>query len=235
MPNLGDYLGSLLGEITRARVQADLEAARVAEIYAGHPLLRRFPIPRVRLPNVTIDAPVIISEVDEGEPPESCKPEQPPFDADRLVGCIERYLVEELEPFGIKPIKRDLEILRRTLRKKSRRLLRRHKPAAPVSLFAKDLSRVIPPLVRKYRLAEQKLTDDDLQTLQSGAIDVARQELLEMLPIPPSIRVSALTHEIKEIGDTERVVRLKLSVVEEGVEWATIDEDGEEREVLLPE
>ncbi len=43
MPNLGDYLGQLLSEITLARMHADLESIRIAELYAAHPLLRTFP------------------------------------------------------------------------------------------------------------------------------------------------------------------------------------------------
>src|SRR5207244_4136858 len=68
MPYLGDYLGHLLSEITTARVQADLEAMRVAEMYASHPLLRSMPIPRFRLPNVTLDVPVAIDQLEPANP-----------------------------------------------------------------------------------------------------------------------------------------------------------------------
>src|ERR1044071_5280346 len=65
MPYLGDYLGHLLSEITNARVQADLESVRVADLYASHPLLKHMAVPRFRLPNVTIDAPVVMRNMDE--------------------------------------------------------------------------------------------------------------------------------------------------------------------------
>ncbi|MEJ2127120.1 MAG: hypothetical protein P8X84_06440 [Candidatus Bathyarchaeota archaeon] len=50
MPNLGDYLGNLISEVTLARMQADIEAVRIAELYSSHPLLKNMPIPHFRLP-----------------------------------------------------------------------------------------------------------------------------------------------------------------------------------------
>ena len=62
MPRLGDFLGQLLAEVTEARLQADAEALRVAELYSSHPLLCRFPVPRFRLPEVEVDVPVVVSD-----------------------------------------------------------------------------------------------------------------------------------------------------------------------------
>ncbi|MRR14805.1 hypothetical protein EG833_05130, partial [archaeon] len=72
MPKLGDYIGQLLSEITIARMHADLEAIRIAELYASHPLLRHLPVPHFRMPHVDLDVPVVIKEMEEqkdGEPP----------------------------------------------------------------------------------------------------------------------------------------------------------------------
>ncbi|SMF17174.1 hypothetical protein [Pseudobacteriovorax antillogorgiicola] len=58
--SLGDYLGHLLSSVTKARMQADLETIRIAEQYQSHPLLKHFPVPRVRLPKVELNVPVIM-------------------------------------------------------------------------------------------------------------------------------------------------------------------------------
>ena len=68
MPYLGDYVGHLLSEITIARVQADLEAVRMAELYANHPLLKHLPVPHFRLPTMTLDVPVVVSGMEEVKP-----------------------------------------------------------------------------------------------------------------------------------------------------------------------
>jgi hypothetical protein len=68
MADLSEYLGHLLCEVTRARVMADQEAVRVARAYAsdGGGLLRYFPVPRVRLPELEITVPVAVREIPEG-------------------------------------------------------------------------------------------------------------------------------------------------------------------------
>ena len=73
MPYLGDYLGQLLSEIAIARMQADLETVRLAELYAAHPLLRTLPVPHLRLPEVALEIPVLIEASEEPRAGESAR------------------------------------------------------------------------------------------------------------------------------------------------------------------
>jgi len=73
MPFLGDYLGHLLGEVTIARMQADLETMRVAELYASHPLLKHMPVPHFRAPQIDMDIPVVIHGVENSLPEHSSR------------------------------------------------------------------------------------------------------------------------------------------------------------------
>ncbi len=68
MAELSEFLGHILEEITRARVSADVEAVRIAKKYASDPdgLLQCFPVPRMRLPNIEITAPMIVSILPDG-------------------------------------------------------------------------------------------------------------------------------------------------------------------------
>jgi hypothetical protein len=68
MPEFSDFLGHILEEITRARAQADYAAITVAKMYSSDTdgLLKHFPVPRMRLPNIEITAPVIIVDVPDG-------------------------------------------------------------------------------------------------------------------------------------------------------------------------
>lgn len=76
--NLGDLLGAILSEATLARVHADLEAARVAELYASHPMLEGAPIPRFRLPEFTVNVPVVIKDTSGGTNPPLLALHDPP-------------------------------------------------------------------------------------------------------------------------------------------------------------
>src|SRR2546425_1389071 len=64
MPKLGDFIGALLSDAAQARVRADLEAVRIAEAYSGHELLKHLPVPRFRMPDITVDVPVLVSSVE---------------------------------------------------------------------------------------------------------------------------------------------------------------------------
>jgi len=55
MPGLADVLGGLIGQIDRGRSQADLASVEVANVYRNHPLLRAFPVPKIRLDQLELD------------------------------------------------------------------------------------------------------------------------------------------------------------------------------------
>jgi hypothetical protein len=61
MTELGDLIGGIMAGLTRARRDADVTSAIVAEEYRIHSLLSAVSAPRVRLSEVTIDLPVILS------------------------------------------------------------------------------------------------------------------------------------------------------------------------------
>ena len=58
MPNLNEYLGSIMTSVTNARVISDLQTIQVAEQYANHNLLKHFSIPRMRIDDVEMTIPV---------------------------------------------------------------------------------------------------------------------------------------------------------------------------------
>lgn len=60
MITLKDYIGNIYKEITKARVQSDIETVEVAKEYAKHDLLKHFSIPNMRMKNVEITVPIAI-------------------------------------------------------------------------------------------------------------------------------------------------------------------------------
>jgi hypothetical protein len=68
MPKLTDVLGAIMADIAAARRVADLQTLRIAKQYREDPLLRGMTVPRIRLPEVVLEVPLII---------EGCEVEQP--------------------------------------------------------------------------------------------------------------------------------------------------------------
>jgi hypothetical protein len=62
MSELSEVLGALMISLIHARRLADEETAAVAEYYKDNPLLEGMSLPRVRVPELTIDIPVTFEQ-----------------------------------------------------------------------------------------------------------------------------------------------------------------------------
>lgn len=62
MVDLGEVLGALISQVNKGRAQADMEIARVAEIYKESPNLSSFSVPRMVLDEAVIDLKVAVAE-----------------------------------------------------------------------------------------------------------------------------------------------------------------------------
>ena len=61
MITLSEYVGYIFQEITRARVLADSESKRIAELYAKDEIMKHFSVPRFKIPEMELTIPVIIA------------------------------------------------------------------------------------------------------------------------------------------------------------------------------
>lgn len=232
MPNLGDYLGQLLSEISMARLQADLETVRLAELYAAHPLLKAMPVPRVRLPEVDIDLPLLIEASDEPRPGETTRGGA---GAREMAGAVDQLMAAHLSRSNVK--------LSRVQRTRLRAALDAHVAALD------------PPAetgIDTRRLADG-LTDAGLRSLSSGSPsnrlrlaiqfettggdlrEAVRRELLKLRTPPPRLHVLVTSAELREQGNAANMARLKLKVSEQGMEWVAVEVDGAMRDQLAPE
>jgi len=232
MTNLGDYLGHLLSEVTIARMQADIEAVRIGELYASHPLLRHWPVPRFRLPEVEFDVPVLIDEV--ADAPSGGSP-RGGADPDELRRVYDDVLTGFLARERIATDGSELERLRNALDAASASALSR--PAeltVDVLGLADELTRTtfaeLGPLQPTGPIAS-----DRLASLKSDLRDSARLALLRARRPPPRVGVVATTARIRDARPGEVVTRLRFKINEEGVEWASTGDEGDGPERLVPE
>ncbi len=65
MIKLSDYLNYLNQEIIQARKKADEAAILVAKEYAKHEYLKYFKVPRYSMPNIKLDIPIKITDIDQ--------------------------------------------------------------------------------------------------------------------------------------------------------------------------
>ena len=223
-------MGALVGALVQARRVADEETALVAEYYRDHPLLEGLTLPRVRVPEMGLDLPVVIEAVEEGEP-------GVPNDPAKIREAILKALLEickqeeiDLSPTFNKQL--DLELRRafpdKKQRSKSKSTATRESAVrAMETAFNRTLSRK--ELKRELTPTQTKTI---LQDLRRKTGDVAMKKEGE----PTRIRATIVTAEVKEKAGSGNVTRLRLTLKEEGLEWTTIEnEDGTSSRKLTPE
>ncbi|MCL2818056.1 MAG: hypothetical protein FWD39_06710, partial [Clostridiales bacterium] len=63
MPDLSEFLGTIIQEATRARMLADLESIRMAEAYYQDVYLKHLPVPHFKMPEIVIEMPVEVKQI----------------------------------------------------------------------------------------------------------------------------------------------------------------------------
>ncbi len=229
MPNLGDYVGLLLSELTIARMQADIESVRVAELYAAHPLLRNMPVPHFRLPTVEIDVPVVIQEMEEQAADELPRGAPTPAEMQKAFDSVLAKLLRK-ERIRLKPEQK--KKLKSVLDKKLLSITQPIEIAIDVNRAADELASTASRTLIEF----DKLVDPERQPkLEEKLKEAARAEFLKLRKPPKRLQVLITTSEIREAGPSEVITRLNLKVTEEAVEWTTIESDGRKQERLVVE
>jgi len=231
MPYLGDYLGHLLSEIATARVQADLETVRMAELYASHPLLRHLPVPRFRLPTLTLDVPVVIQDMEEAKPDISLlSAESAPAAREGFNTLLDLHLRRE----GLELAEKERWILQGALDQVQAGYTpdRLSAPGGVKSM----LDDLVSAAVKFIGSSSLSLAADPAR-LQGFETDL-RAAVLEQFPdktATPRLLVQITNTALRDAGPAELMTRLHLSVSEDAVEWTTIESQGQTVERLLPE
>jgi len=227
MPVLGDYLGVLMAEITNARLQADLESVRIAQLYASHPLLQHLPVPRFRLPSVTLDLPVAVDKI---EPPSGATMPAPDLAAlrrrtDEIIrqqlGATELHL----ESGAQGKLKHALDRIFETLKSTPLAL------ASDATLAAERVTNTVMELMKPAESGHPAAGSGVEEALQ-------RQiglEFVKLQPPPPRLQVIVTTAQLKGFGPPQNLSRLQLTISEEGVEWTQTDPTDASTKRLLPE
>lgn len=228
MADLGDLLGTILVSLARARHVADIETAAIAEQYRNHPLLEGLAVPRVRVPEMVIDLPVLIDAEDPGEPGQLA-------DDDLIKKTATQELLAAAQragtPLPAATANRMAELLGTSLAQARR-------PTTAGSLPKEAVLRAVENATSNTLRATEGVTLTP-QVLKQVIGDVRLRvgNMAEVKPgRPPTLRATLMTSEVKEKATPQSVVRLRLTLREEGLEWsATSKVDGTAARTLTPE
>jgi len=223
-------VGALLGSLAQARRITDEETVAIAEYYRDSPLLEGMSVPRVRVPELTLELPVLIESHEEGRGPELQDDTVILREvAAELVLLLKDHSLRLTEPqkkqFNAR-VKSGLTEIRRAS-DSGQRLQREHVVRIVDRSFAETM---------EATGLDKKLTSRQLRTAALRLQKTAKLVAFKEESIPPRIEATIVTAEVKEHADAANVARLRIVMKEEGLEWDVIDHpDGTTTRRLSPE
>lgn len=248
MANLQDYLGTLVASVNQARVLADIESANIAEQYAQHRLLKHFSIPRMKMQNVEFTIPIAIENVETSEPTD-----YQPIDNRTFVS---RAYDELINVYQLRSFDRTSSLqIRKILYAEADELEKRLKSGESIDSALRDFSdkiaeetlRIKTPSVATVETRSDLISAESTAPKEMTTItkDVMSQKISARLQ--PEIRAKEMQRNIENANviveasrlkeeKTENMVFIKMTVLEESMEWHTIENaDGGSTSRLSPE
>ncbi len=228
MPLLKDYLGSLVSGINQARAMADIESAKIAEAYASNAILKNFSIPRFKASNIELDIPIAIDTLEEVEEKNYQPIDNKSFNAHaysvfKNVLKVDSFNRKESDLLR-KRIAVETDTLEKNLKAKEDITKSLHRYASGLTtFFINDV------VADKKNTVREKL----LRGLQDTLISKIQEpkKTIDM----DNTKVLVQSHQLKDIP-TESIVRIKMTLIEDGMEWQAIEkDDGTVEQKLLPE
>lgn len=243
MIDLGETIGALMSGILRARRIADEHTAGLAEYYKQHPLLEGLSVPRIRIPELIIDMPIIVTEHHESVSGEMADPET-------IAEAVIKQVKTSLSEFEKTPPTAFFSALRQKMTKllaaekdkcqggkkeNSASSSDKNEDANPEesqkptrSISRETIVRIIQTaLLESLENAEIILNGEEKASIAKDIRDVVSEVSHVAEAQGPKIIPDVITSKIKEITD-DHLIRLKVTFREEGLEWfAQVSENGE--------
>jgi len=229
MPRLGEVLGAIMADVTHARRIADEEALRVAERYRQEPLLRGLSVPRLRLPDVTIDLPLVVEDHDPGE-------EEEPADTYELAEQSSEFLSELAREENVDLPYSLIKNFGAALREELGKILTQPPSVSRVAVRQPFANAGELVLLRMSGQPRSPLTPEIARKIAPKLRERIAAMAVKKPAKPSSILVRIRTEDVKTGTDPQSVTRLRLRLCEEGLEWHEfMNERGETTTLLTPE
>jgi hypothetical protein len=227
MADIGELVGSLLASLAHARRITDQETTEIAEYYRSNPLLSGMSVPRVRVPEMVVELPMLIETYSEAKPPALQTPSA-------ITSAVFEKLSKELTSRGAPLSKSAQTTLKTALTQKLKRITPATDSAAQY-VQREQVVQVVNEIFAKA-VKQSRISDLDARKIAALVEEKTREVAFKDSGVPSKIHASIITADIKEKAALDNVVKLKITMKEEGLEWNAIDEkDGSTTKKLLPE
>lgn len=228
MTNLEDFLGSIFSSISHARRMADEESAAIAEYYKDNPALENMTVPRIRIPEFTLDIPILIEENQDKQAP---KMRETAKIVNDLIADIRNTAKNEAvtlpATFLTRYRRQMLGNIDRFKKNKKTKLL------ASREMMVRSAEKTLVDMLKRDQL---KLPADKVKQIQHNLRLTTRDAVFEDYGHASKLQVNTLTTDVKDKASPNNIARIKLTLREEGLEWQSVEnQDGTLNSYLGPE
>ncbi|MCC7247435.1 MAG: hypothetical protein IT473_02320 [Lysobacter sp.] len=233
MPTLIEYLGGVFNSITQARVMADLQSVEVAEQYAKHDLLRHFSVPRMRIGDIELTIPVGLEGVGSRTELQLAPTGNDRYKTDAYQLILRASGAAALPLGAARELQGALTQRLPTLCEN----IRAFGLDEASLVFGKNIAEDFGRIGQNYGLfdstAIEYRPDQITGALHKYSLSTV-QDVVEK-QVVDELAVIAETARLRDIRP-EDMIRIRLKVGEDGMEWQTIERsDGSVERRLLPE
>ena len=231
MSELSEVLGSLMISLVHARRLADEETAAVAEYYKDHPLLEGMSLPRVRVPELTIDMPLTINQ---HIPAKNAELDSPANVHKALMSHFNQALDDEDILSRTKSFQHNFD---REARAALDKVTERQRNG-DVRISKESMVRAVDEAFQKALKksgSDKEVPFERLSAVNKQVRHNVSTIALKSRSTPPAIKTSVVSSEVKETATPQNSIRLNITIREEGLEWATGIENGQTKNKLMPE
>lgn len=234
MPTLNEYLGGIFSSITDARVMADVQTVQVAEQYAKHDLLKHFAVPRMRIGDIELTIPVAIEGLSE-----LSGYQLDPIGNDEFKRVAARELARSVGYTELPPM--PAQRLRTALDQRTEMLIENIRGKDMTDAFygfATSIAAELFHIGEEARLHDGKFPGQYKPEYSAGRMLELCAGLIQGVVDKPrldQLSIIAESHRLRE-QRPEDIVRIRMTISEDGMEWQTIErDDGTVERKLLPE
>ncbi|WP_294304730.1 hypothetical protein [uncultured Chryseobacterium sp.] len=232
MIRLSDYLNYLNNEIIQARKKADENAVMIAKEYAQHEYLKFFKVPRYSLPNVKMDIPIKITDID-ADADRNFKLNETKFitEVNERILLVNKQKLLNIQPVSVKNIRNeDFKILLNTVR-------------AGGSITARATTNPVPE-IRMPGKRIPVISEKPIERPIDGTSDETESEALKAIYADVLNKYSLINSKLNNIyidpntnsaEDKDKLfINLHVEMEEEGIRIVTLkDKDGKEVEQII--
>jgi hypothetical protein len=224
MLDLTTVLGSLMTSIVGARKIADEQSAILAEYYKENPLLEGLSVPRIRIPELIIDMPLMIEKHSNMR---AGKMSDIRVILEEANNALKETLTKNKIDVGsdfIKTFSDEIEIKLKSLESTS-----------DIVLKESILRNIQEGFFSTMSKTKNKIEDEYKDMIIDNIKNKVSKKCFIKDPKAPNIIVNVLTSHVKDKCSHDNCVRLKVTLQEEGLEWTTHKSDTGTVSKLQPE